>query len=37
MDGHLGRDFLEGRLGGQVNAVMSAVGYNLRLILEWLR
>ena len=26
-----------GRLGDQINAVMSAVGYNLRLILKWLR
>ncbi len=29
-DGHLGRNFLKGRLGDQINAVMSAVGYNLR-------
>ncbi len=36
-DGHLGRNFLHGRLGDQINAVMSAVGYNLRLILKWLR
>jgi len=36
-DGHLGRNFLTGRLGDQINAVMSAVGYNLRLILKWLR
>ncbi|MBC8239768.1 MAG: IS5 family transposase, partial [Alphaproteobacteria bacterium] len=36
-DGHLGRNFLKGRLGDQVNAVMTAVGYNLRLILKWLR
>ena len=36
-DGHPGRNFLHGRLGGQINAVMSAVGYNLRLILKWLR
>ncbi|MCH8240103.1 MAG: IS5 family transposase, partial [Proteobacteria bacterium] len=36
-DGHLGRNFLNGRLGDQINAVMSAVGYNLRLILKWLR
>ena len=32
-DGHLGRNFLHGRLGDQ----MTAVGYNLRLILKWLR
>ena len=36
-DGHLGRNFLKGRRGDQINAVMSAVGYNLRLILNWLR
>ena len=36
-DGHLGRNFLKGRRGDQINAVMSAVGYNLRLILKWLR
>ncbi len=37
MDGHLGRNFLKGRLGDQINAVMSAVGYNFRLILKWLK
>jgi len=36
-DGHMGRNFLKGRLGDQINAVMSAVGYNMRLILKWLR
>jgi IS5 family transposase len=36
-DGHLGRNFLHGRLGDQINAIMSAVCYNLRLILKWLR
>lgn len=36
-DGHLDRNFLKGRLGDQINAVMSAVGYNLRLILKWFR
>ncbi len=36
-DGHLDRNFLKGRRGDQINAVMSAVGYNLRLILNWLR
>ncbi len=34
-DGHLGRNFLHGRRGD--HAVMSAVGYNLRLILKWFR
>ena len=36
-DGQLARNFLKGRLGDQINAVMSAVGYNLRLILKWLK
>lgn len=36
-DGHLGRNYLKGRNGDQVNAVMSAVGYNMRLILKWLK
>ena len=36
-DGHLDRNFLKGRQGDQINAVMSAVGYNMRLILKWLR
>ncbi len=33
----MGRNFLKGREGDQINAVMSAVGYNLRLLLKWLR
>jgi len=36
-DGHLDRNFLKGRDGDQINAIMSAVGYNLRLILKWVR
>ena len=36
-DGHLGRYFLKGRRGDHINAVMSAVGYNPRLIIKWLR
>ena len=36
-DGHLGRNYPKGRLGDQVNAITSAVGYNFRLILRWLR
>jgi IS5 family transposase len=36
-DGHLGRCFLKGRQGDAANIVLSAVGYNLRLILAWLR
>ena len=35
-DGHPGRSFLHRRLGERINAVMSAVGYDLRLILKWL-
>ncbi len=36
-DGHLDRNYLKGRQGDQINAVMSAVGYNFRLILKWLK
>ena len=36
-DGHLGRNFLKGRHGDQANALLSAVGYNFRLILKWLK
>ena len=36
-DGHLGRNYLKGRHGDHANAVLSAVGHNLRLILAWLR
>ncbi len=36
-DGHLDRNFLKGRHGDHANAVLSAVGYNFRLILNWLR
>ena len=36
-DGHLGRNFLKGRHGDHNNAVLSAIGHNLRLILNWLR
>lgn len=36
-DGHLGRNYLKGRHGDQANAILSAVGYNFRLILTWLR
>jgi IS5 family transposase len=36
-DGHLGRCFLKGRAGDAANTVLSAVGYNLRLVLAWLK
>jgi transposase, IS5 family len=37
MNGHLGRCHLKGREGDAANAILSAVGYNLRLVLAWLR
>jgi IS5 family transposase len=36
-DGHLGRCYLKGRAGDAANAILSAVGYNLRRVLAWLR
>lgn len=36
-EGHLGRNYLKGRHGDHANAVLTAVGYNFRLILKWLR
>ena len=36
-EGHLGRCYLKGRAGDAANAILSAVGYNLRLVLAWLR
>jgi IS5 family transposase len=36
-DGHFGRCFLKGRHGDAANVILNAVGYNLRLILKWLR
>jgi IS5 family transposase len=36
-DGHLDRNFLKGRHGDRANVVLTAIGYNLRLILNWLR
>jgi len=36
-EGHLGRCYLKGRTGDAANAILSAVGYNLRLVLAWLR
>ena len=36
-EGHLGRCYLKGRAGDATNVILSAVGYNLRLILAWLR
>jgi IS5 family transposase len=36
-EGHLGRGYLKGRVGDAANAILSAVGYNFRRILAWLR
>lgn len=36
-NGRLGRNFFKGRHGDHVDVVLTAVGYNLRLILRWLR
>lgn len=36
-DGHLGRCYLKGRDGDAANVILTAVGYNLRLVLAWLR
>jgi IS5 family transposase len=36
-EGHLGRCYLKGRDGDAANAIVSAVGYNLRLVLARLR
>jgi transposase, IS5 family len=36
-EGHLGRCHLKGRAGDAANVILSAVGYNLRLVLAWLR
>ena len=36
-EGHLDRNYLKGRDGDAANAILSAVGHNLRLVLAWLR
>jgi transposase, IS5 family len=36
-DGHLGRCYLKGAPGDAANVVLTAVGYNLRLVLAWLK
>jgi IS5 family transposase len=35
--GHLGRCYLKGRAGDAANAILTAIGHNLRLVLSWLR
>jgi IS5 family transposase len=36
-EGHLGRCYLKGREGDAANVILTAVGYNLRRVLAWLR
>ena len=36
-EGHLGRCYLKGRAGDAANVILTAVGYNFRRILAWLR
>jgi hypothetical protein len=36
-EGRLGRCYLKGRAGDAANVILSAVGYNFRRILAWLR
>jgi len=36
-EGHLGRCHLKGRAGDAATVILSAVGYNFRRILAWLR
>lgn len=36
-DGKLGRNWLKGTLGDQLNAILSAIGHNLRLLRAYLR
>jgi transposase, IS5 family len=36
-EGHLGRCYLKRHRGDAANAILSAVGFNLRLVLRWLR
>ncbi len=37
VDGQINRNFLNERLGDQINAGMSAVGYNFRVIFIWMK
>ena len=36
-EGHLGRCYLKGTAGDTANAILTAIGHNLRLVLAWLR
>ena len=33
----MGRNYLSGRTGDAINAVLAAVGYNFSLLIKWLR
>jgi len=33
----MGRNYLAGTRGGAINAILAAAGYNLSLLLNWLR
>lgn len=35
-DGRMDRNFLKGKLGDKIQAIMAAVGHNCRLILKWI-
>jgi len=34
-DGHLGRNYLAGREGDRINAVLCGAGHNMRLLMKW--
>lgn len=36
-EGHLGRNYLKGIEGDKINVLLTAAGYNFRLLLKWLR
>ena len=36
-DGRLDRNFLKGKDGDRINAILVAAGHNFRLVLKWLR
>jgi hypothetical protein len=36
-EGHLSRCYLKGRNGDAANAILTAVGYNFRILLAWMR
>ena len=35
-DGRLGRNFLKGQHGDKINAILSGIGHNFRLLIKWL-